>query len=227
MSIASLPSSLLPSFIPSFHPGIPPLGSCRDLLFPPHHFEMSHEGLSSLPHSLPPSLLPAPSGSGLRPESGVRGELFSAAQLYKEEERARIARLTNQRAGSIRILHLLSSQLDESLPLSSLFAQCVRSDHHRLSSRARAPLPEAGGGADFIRNTSCGNITHNELYLCRRQRASEAAAARAREVARKWSHSVLESRNLSSMSRPNPFVQPVGRAARAVRASLSLRRSCL
>ena len=65
-------------------PLVPPFArarSCRDLLFPHHHFEMSHEGLPPLPPSVPPSLSP---GSG-----GVRGELFSAAQLYKAEERAR------------------------------------------------------------------------------------------------------------------------------------------
>ena len=69
-----------------------------------------------------------------------------------------------------------------SLSLLYLLSVCEATIIVCLVAAAAASAAPGGGGADFIRNTSCGNITHNELYLCRRQRASESGERRVSAI---------------------------------------------
>ena len=75
----------------------------------------------------------------------------------------------------------MPSGLDESLSLSLsllyLLSVCEATIIVCLAAASAAPGAEVGL-TSLVRNTSCGNITHNELYLCRRQRASESGERR-------------------------------------------------
>ena len=168
--------------------GVLPRPSSRTLrreslpFLPSFHREISFPASSLRNESRRP---PLPLSSGGR--RGIRGKLFSAAQLLQcrgsRTHRPSVC-LSDGRSGTAGGRAAFAYYIcpppmsGESLSLLYLLNVCEATIIVCLA--AAASVAPGGGGSDFIRNTSCGNITHNELYLCRRQRASGATEALGR-----------------------------------------------